>query len=63
MSKSDPRSLSVRAIIAFYREFERVMRDGDISLAQYRTMLYLKGGAKRVGLRDDVNREYWRCRL
>lgn len=49
MSKSDPQSLSVRAIIAFYREFERVMRDGDISLAQYRTMLYLKGGAKRAG--------------
>lgn len=49
MSKSDPQSLSVRAIIALYREFERVMRDGDISLAQYRTMLYLKGGAKRAG--------------
>lgn len=49
MSKSDPQSLSVRAIIAFYREFERVMRDGDISLAQYRTMLYLRGGAKRAG--------------
>ncbi|HUD52964.1 MarR family winged helix-turn-helix transcriptional regulator [Parvibaculum sp.] len=49
MSKSDPQSLSVRAIIALYREFERVMREGDISLAQYRTMLYLKGGAKRAG--------------
>ena len=49
MSKSDDRHLSVRAIIVFYREFERVTRDADISLAQYRTMLYLKGGAKRAG--------------
>jgi DNA-binding MarR family transcriptional regulator len=42
-------ALSVRAIVAFYREFERVTRDGDISLGQYRTMLYLKGGAQRAG--------------
>ncbi len=49
MSKSGNSSLSVRAIVAFYREFERVTREGDISLGQYRTMLYLKGGAKRAG--------------
>jgi DNA-binding MarR family transcriptional regulator len=49
MSKSDPTSLSVRAVVAFYREFERVTREADISLGQYRTMLYLKGGAKRAG--------------
>jgi DNA-binding MarR family transcriptional regulator len=49
MSKSDDRHLSVRAVIVFYREFERMTRDADISLAQYRTLLYLKGGAKRAG--------------
>jgi DNA-binding MarR family transcriptional regulator len=49
MSESGNTSLSIRAIVAFYREFERVTREGDISLGQYRTMLYLKGGAKRAG--------------
>lgn len=49
MSKSDTRHLSVRAIIVFYREFERATRDADISIGQYRTLLYLKGGAKRAG--------------
>lgn len=49
MPKSENKSLSVRAIVAFYREFERAAREGDISLGQYRTMLYLKGGAKRAG--------------
>lgn len=49
MAKSENKSLSVRAIVAFYREFERATREDDISLAQYRTMLYLKGGAKRAG--------------
>lgn len=41
--------LSIRAIIALYREFERATRADDISVAQYRTMLYLKSGAKRAG--------------
>jgi DNA-binding MarR family transcriptional regulator len=49
MSHSEKTSLGLRAIVAFYREFERVSRDLDISLAQYRTMLYLKGGARRAG--------------
>jgi DNA-binding MarR family transcriptional regulator len=49
MPKTDNRHLSVRAIIVFYREFERVTRDADISIGQYRTLLYLKGGAKRAG--------------
>lgn len=49
MPKTDHRHLSVRAIIVFYREFERVTRDADISIGQYRTLLYLKGGAKRAG--------------
>ena len=41
--------LAVRAVIVFYREFERVTREADISIGQYRTMLFLKGGAKRAG--------------
>lgn len=49
MAKSNHIALSVRAIVSLYREFERVTRDADISLAQYRTMLYLKSGAKRAG--------------
>jgi predicted transcriptional regulator len=49
MPASEHSALSVRAIVAFYRELERVTRDGDISLGQYRNMLYLKGGAQRAG--------------
>jgi len=49
MSKAEDEARSVRAIVALYREFERVARDADISLAQYRTMLYLRSGAKRAG--------------
>lgn len=49
MPRTNNRHLSVRAIIVFYREFERVTRDADISIGQYRTLLYLKGGAKRAG--------------
>ncbi|MGV8997340.1 MAG: MarR family winged helix-turn-helix transcriptional regulator [Parvibaculaceae bacterium] len=49
MPNSDKRHLGVRAVIVFYREFERVTREADISLGQYRTMLFLKGGAKRAG--------------
>ncbi|MES1989900.1 MAG: MarR family transcriptional regulator [Pseudomonadota bacterium] len=41
--------LAVRAVIVFYREFERATREADISISQYRTMLFLKGGAKRAG--------------
>jgi DNA-binding MarR family transcriptional regulator len=49
MRKSGDKLLTVRAIVSLYREFERVTRDDDISLKQYRTMLYLKSGAKRAG--------------
>jgi len=49
MPKTDTSHLGVRAIIVLYREFERVTRDADISIGQYRTLLYLKGGAKRAG--------------
>ena len=49
MTKSDFSHFAVRAIIVFYREFERVTREADISIGQYRTMLFLKGGAQRAG--------------
>jgi DNA-binding MarR family transcriptional regulator len=49
MSSSSKNHLGIRAIIVFYREFERATREADISLGQYRTMLFLKGGAKRAG--------------
>ncbi len=41
--------LAVRAVVAIYREFEQVTRRSDVSLAQYRLMLYLRTGPKRAG--------------
>jgi DNA-binding MarR family transcriptional regulator len=49
MPDSHSQHIGIRAIIVFYREFERATRDADISLGQYRTLLFLKGGAKRAG--------------
>jgi DNA-binding MarR family transcriptional regulator len=39
----------VRAIIAISREFDKVARDCDFSIALYRFMLYLKDGPRRAG--------------
>ena len=39
----------VRLIVSLYREFEQVARRGDLSMAQYRTLLYLLGGSRRAG--------------
>ncbi len=39
----------VRLVVSLYREFEQVARRGDLSMAQYRTLLYLLGGSKRAG--------------
>jgi DNA-binding MarR family transcriptional regulator len=39
----------VRLVVSLYREFERVARRGDLSMAQYRTLLYLLGGSRRAG--------------
>jgi DNA-binding MarR family transcriptional regulator len=52
-AKNDPAendALSVRAIVALYRQFESVARHADISLAQYRMMLYLRRGPRRAGI-------------
>lgn len=39
----------VRLVVSLYREFEQVARRGDLSMAQYRTLLYLVGGSRRAG--------------
>lgn len=40
----------VRLVVSLYREFEQVARrGGDMSMAQYRTLLYLLGGSRRAG--------------
>ena len=39
----------VRLVVSLYREFEQVARQGDLSMAQYRTLLYLLGGSRRAG--------------
>lgn len=39
----------VRLVVSLYREFEQVARGGDLSMAQYRTLLYLLGGSRRAG--------------
>ena len=39
----------MRLVVSLYREFEHVARRGDLSMAQYRTLLYLMGGTRRAG--------------
>jgi hypothetical protein len=48
-SHRDERVSGVRLVVSPYREFEQVVRDGEVSMAQYRTLLYLMGGARRAG--------------
>ena len=43
------RGPGVRLVVSLYREFEQVARRGDMSMAQYRTLLYLLGGSRRAG--------------
>jgi DNA-binding MarR family transcriptional regulator len=43
------RALAIRSIVSLYREFEQVARRADISLGQYRTLLYLRTGPKNAG--------------
>jgi DNA-binding MarR family transcriptional regulator len=50
MTDPTAEAMSVRAIVALYRQFENVARNSDISLAQYRMMLYLRKGPKRAGV-------------
>jgi DNA-binding MarR family transcriptional regulator len=46
---SDQRADGVRLVVSLYREFEQVARRGDLSMTQYRTLLYLMSGARRAG--------------
>lgn len=46
---ADDRGAGVRLVVSLYREFEQVARREDINMAQYRTLLYLMGGARRAG--------------
>ena len=48
-SGADERVPGVRFVVSVYREFEQVARRGDLSMAQYRTLLYLLGGSRRAG--------------
>jgi DNA-binding MarR family transcriptional regulator len=45
----DERADGVRLVVSLYREFEQVARRGDLSMTQYRTLLYLMSGARRSG--------------
>lgn len=46
---TDKSQLAVRAVVAIYREFEQIARRSDISMAQYRLLLYLRNGPQRAG--------------
>lgn len=46
---TDQTQLAVRAVVAIYREFEQIARRSDISMAQYRLLLYLRNGPRRAG--------------
>jgi DNA-binding MarR family transcriptional regulator len=45
----EERADGVRLVVSLYREFEQVARRGDLSMTQYRTLLYLMSGARRAG--------------
>ncbi|MGO9559168.1 MAG: MarR family winged helix-turn-helix transcriptional regulator [Acidimicrobiales bacterium] len=45
----EQREPGVRLVVSLYREFEQVSRRGDLSMAQYRTLLYLMDGPRRAG--------------
>jgi DNA-binding MarR family transcriptional regulator len=49
VAAADDRVPGVRLVVSLYREFEQVARRGDLSMAQYRTLLYLLGGSRRAG--------------
>ena len=49
MATADDGTPGVRLVVSLYREFEQVARRGDLSMAQYRTLLYLLAGSRRAG--------------
>jgi len=42
-------AIAVRIVATLYKEFEQAARASDLSLAQYRLLFYMQGGAKRAG--------------
>ena len=46
--KNEP-EIGVRLVVALYRDFEQAARSGDITMAQYRTLLFLRRGSRRAG--------------
>jgi DNA-binding MarR family transcriptional regulator len=42
-------SIAVRAIVALYREFEQVARADEMTMPQYRMLLFLAKGRRRAG--------------
>ncbi len=44
-----PAVYGTRMVVSLYREFAQVARGGDLSMAQYRTLLYLINGPRRAG--------------
>ena len=50
MGETDRRAiLLARAIVVLFRDFERVARAAEITVPQYRFLLFLKRGPKRAG--------------
>jgi DNA-binding MarR family transcriptional regulator len=45
LRETDP----VRCIVAVFREFERAARDAELSVTQYRFLLFLRNGPMRAG--------------
>ncbi|TXH64095.1 MAG: MarR family transcriptional regulator [Burkholderiaceae bacterium] len=43
------RVTAVRAVVALFREFDQVARTTDVSMAQYRILLFLRNGPARAG--------------
>src|SRR5579871_5150300 len=41
-------AIAARIVSLLHRELEQVARESDLSLAQYRLLFYLQGGAKRA---------------
>ena len=42
------RAPGVRLVVSLYREFEQVAKRGNLSMAQYRTLLFLRNGSRRA---------------
>jgi DNA-binding MarR family transcriptional regulator len=49
MAQERKATYPVRCIVALSREFDQVGRQGEMSITQYRFMLFLRNGPKRAG--------------